>query len=362
MKRIKYIIVITLTLIMLVGINAQGENYLFSIDEAQKTAIENYSQTRIDDLNIKLKEDTLKHLQEDIHKLGSTSTIEGFYNNKIKTLVNPLKAEAALEVARMTKQDNIESLKLDVYKTALGLLLAGKELEKENQKLSFLEEKYKIAKAKYDANIITEAYVEDAQYALDGEKITIGGIEDKIASYSLGLKKLLNQPLDNEIVNITDTIKYVAFKNVDIDKAVQDSLQSNTNIYRLTKALEAAEKAMELTKEIFGEGDSTYDSNSYSLETARLDLEEAKVDLEVNIRNKYNNLLSLKDSVMLAQTYEGMMNKRLKAAEIRCLEGIINMESLLGEKENYLDAVYQKYLAIYDYNVAKAEFDNLISK
>lgn len=362
MKRIIHISIVIAIMLSLTTVYAVSDNMELSVNAIVKMVAENNRQACIDDLEIKAEESAVKKAQNDAKFLGDAYGSTAILSNRVTKLVRPLEAEAKLEAAKMTKKDNLRNSQLTAYKAALDILLAQKELEMEKQKLEILKEKYDIIKTKYDKELITENDLRDTEYGLESKHIDIGKVNEKIRSASLKLKKLLNMPLDDTPFDIKDELKFFAVRKIVIDEVVKEAQECNTGIYQKEENLKAKEKTVELMEGLYKAGDTTYDTNILNLETARMDLEEAKINLEVNIRNKYNDLLNQQDKVELAEKYLTLLEKKLKAAEVKYNTGNISREAFLNEKEKFIDAVYRKYAAIHDYNIAKAEFENMTGK
>jgi len=69
---------------------------------------------------------------------------------------------------------------------------------------------------------------------------------------------------------------------------------------------------MEITERYYTDSNSIYNENKTNLELAKVELEDAKINLEVEIRNKYNDLLTAKDNVELASKWENIQKRSLK--------------------------------------------------
>ena len=95
---------------------------------------------------------------------------------------------------------------------------------------------------------------------------------------------------------------------------------------------------------------------------SKLDLANAETTLEVNIRNNYNDLLSQADSLALSEKNVQLADDNCKNAQQKYNQGLIGKEDLLTAQGNYLDAVYQNYTVVHDYNVLEAEFENMLGQ
>ena len=328
-----------------------------SLDEAIEIAINNSTQCIIDDLNIAVKEETLRQAKENATFLGDAYGAERILNNRIAKEVRPFEAEITLEVARRIKQDNINSLKTNVRKTVQNLIMAQIEKSVETKRLDILFEKYELQQGKLKQGVITERDLVDIEYSIENKRLDILKAGEKIERIEDEIKKLLNLPFDSKLIKINEDMVFELIKHIDANKAVDSAINNSTAIYNLTKNVEAKQKILDLTAEYFSQTNITYITAKYSLEEAKLALDNAKLNIEVSIKNSYSNLLNLRDRVYLAEKYFSITREKLNMAEIRYKNGMIATDALINAKEALINAEYQKYVAIYNYNLAKIDFE-----
>jgi len=338
------------------------EGQWFSIEESKSLATENSKQTAIDDLTIKSKESALEDAQEDAKMSTGGNGKSDMLNNKIAKEVTPLKAAADLEYAKRLREENVDKLELEVYKATSKVLLVERELELEKSKQDILVKKYEMAQVRFSEGKLTENDLNDAKYALDLKTIDVNKATKKLETADLDLKRVLGLDMNGELVGIKDDLVLTSTDDIDIEKVVEEALKNDVELYIKAENLKASEKTMEFAKEIYEEDTVEYDAKMLELENAKVDFDDAKVNLEVSIRNKYNDILTAKDKVELAQKWEKINKSKLDNAEFKFEKGIISKEEVLNEKEKYLDSQYQTFLAIYDYNTVKTEFDTLYIK
>lgn len=359
-KRISLIAIIVFITTVTTVLAAEGLK--FSIQESKTMAVSNSRQAAIDDLNIKAKESAVLDAEKDAKRSTAANTKIDILNNKIAKEVNPAKAAAELEYAKKIKEENLKKLELEVYKATSNILLLEKELGMEKGKQDILNEKYKIAETRFKEGKLTENDLIDAKYALDLKDIDINKVAGKIEAANLELRRILGLDMSDELIKIKDRLVLASTKDIDIEKVVENALNNDAELYIKGEELKASEKIMEFTKEGYEQGTAIYDENMLSLENAKVNFEDAKVNLEVSIRNKYNDILTARDKVRLAQKWEAICIDKLRNAEFKFEKGLISKEEVLNAKENYLDAQYQTYLAIYNYNILRTEFETLYVK
>lgn len=364
MKKIVFLAVV-IVMIVSTAVNATAESAdikVLTLDEAIKLAVENNRQNVIDDLEIKVKESQLKQAQENADMTGDSYGAERVLESRIRKEVRIMEAQTALEVARLRKEDNRRRTALDVREVFYNILLAEKELDKEMQKLEIQKEKLEFARSRYNTGSLSAEALDEAEFRVISKSADVDNIREKIRTLELRLKILLNMDLDEELPEIKGEIKVELLKDMDIEKIADTRLQFDTSVYEAAGRYNAANRTMQLTEELFRAGQTTYDTNKSNLEKALRDYESALRNREVNIRNSYNDLLNMEDNLELADKYAGLCLKKLDVAKVRYDKGIIDKESYLSAKEAYLDALFSRERARFDYIIRKESFLSMIGQ
>ncbi|HHV95291.1 MAG TPA: TolC family protein [Clostridiaceae bacterium] len=328
-----------------------------NLEQAIEIAINNSVQCKIDDINIALKEEALRQAKENATFVGDAYGAERILNNRIIKEVRPFEAEISLEIARKTKEDNINNLKANIKKAVQNLLMAQIEKEVETKRLDILLERYDLMKGKLLQGVITEKDLVDLEFSIENKRMDIVKAGEKIEIAENNIKKFLNLPFESKLIKINEIMKFELIINMDVNKAVTSAINNSTSIYKLVKDIEVKEKILELTGQYFPETNINYITAKYNLEDTKAALDEAKLNLEVSVKNSYSNLLNLSDRVYLAERYLAIIGEKYNLAQIKYKNGLITTDALISAKEALLNAEYQRYVAIYNYNLGKIDFE-----
>lgn len=363
MKR-KFIVITLLTLIFVsLFTSITGAETVdgagLTLSDAQKEAEANSKQAVIDDLDIKAKEAGLNRAKSDAKLPISVYGNESIITERIRQQVKPIEAETSLELAKMTKEDNAGKLKRNIKSSFLYILLAQRELELANKKLGIAKERLEMTEARYSTNIITEQDLVSSQNDVFSKTIDVEGIKENLRILDMRLKDLMGLPLDGEMLVLEGTIELESFPEVDIEKVISTEVEKDIEVYSTAGKYYASKRTLELIEGLLKPGNETYDRYEIELAKATRDYESIKRNCEINIRNTFNDLLNLRDSVELAIKFEELQIKILDNAKIIYGKGLMSKEEYIASEEKYLDAVYSKYKAICDFNIKNAEFLNL---
>ena len=117
---------------------------------------------------------------------------------------------------------------------------------------------------------------------------------------------------------------YEPYGDISVDIIVGLAIAYDTDIYKSERTLEIRRQVMEITASYYKEGDDAYDDALYELTTAEEDLKGRKLNLEVKVKNAYNDLLNLQDDVLVARGREEVTRKLLESARKKYENGLIS--------------------------------------
>ncbi|MDQ2086936.1 TolC family protein [Herbivorax sp. ANBcel31] len=367
---------LTIPLVLTITTVLAVESNMFSnIEMFQNMALENSRQSTIDDLQIESKESALEDAVDDAKFLTPSRSRSQRYDNQIQSKVDPFRAEVDLEYAKREKEKNEEDLRRKVYKAGLDVLIQEKEIELESEKLDMLEEKYQMAETRHKEGKKTDNDFHDAQFAVSSKKIDLNKAEKNMEALNLELKRLLNVEMDDSPIDIEDQLVFnpmigldadidmVILQNtdeaVDVNTVIEQAMEKSLEFYRASKDVKIQQMIMEISEDIFEEEHPTYKEDVLDLEIAKINLEDTKTNILVQVKNKYNDLITEEENVDLAMHWADVQKEKFEAEKLKFEKGIISREELLNAKEGYIEAIYDKYAAIHSYNVIKDEFEAL---
>lgn len=321
-------------------------NMEYTLEQLQQIALSNSRQAIADDMDIKKKEMAVRTVRSDSRSMSDS----------ILSVTKPLDVVLELDSAKKAKQDNLNQLKVDVYKAVMNIQLCEKEIQLQEQKLANAEEQLNMVKARFKASTITQDDVDSAQYNFDDSKVSLTNTQEKLGTLTLELKKLLNQPLDTKSVKIKGEIKKDTFEDVDLDFQLNNLYKTETSVYKASGKLDIAKRAMEIAQKLYNKGDLYYDNTALDLEEAEYNFSSAKTALEVKVRNTYNDMVSKLDDLELATKYTALMAKKLDNSKIKYDKGTISKDEYMRAKEALLDAQFAELSSIVGFNGARADF------
>ena len=341
MKRVLFLVIV---LILITTIMAYAENEIIKYDYETviETALSNSVQPELDDYHISALESALEDARLEAKKGFIGGTPQEVVERTIIKQVVPIEAEVNLEIAKRKKLDNEKKLKHDVFNRLMQVVLSEEKIALKKKRIELLEEKYDIDMAQFREGMISEADIADEELALSVEKLELAKMETALKEDILEIKQKMHIDLsDQNKVGFEYQLGEIGspylVHTFDIDNAVEKALEQDTEVYRAEKALEAAEMKFEITKERLKPGNDYYDYKEYEMELARKNLYDTKTNLEVSIRNAYNNLLTASDALELEKKKLELEESRLSTLLTKYNAGMISRREIIESEVKVLD-------------------------
>jgi outer membrane protein TolC len=357
LKRVIFIVIIAVIASTLVSAYAaEGRSAAITREEAREIAVRNSRQLELDDLQIQRLEKAYQRAIDQAKALPDAYGLSNVLSNKINRIKLPFDAETNLEAAKRSKKDHTENLKIDVEKTILSILFAYKELENEKLRLEIEQQRYDNMMAKYRSGSLSEYEKIAAEYDFENKKLRFRQYEQKLSTLDAKLKNLLGYSLESDPLKVEGDIIYEPYGHISIDAIVELAIANDTDIYKSERTLEIRRQVMEITASYYKEGDDAYDDALYELTTAEEDLKGRKLNLEVKVKNAYNDLLNLQDDVLVARGREEVTRKLLESARKKYENGLISKDALMTEEQKYRDDALAVLKAETNYMIKKLDF------
>lgn len=263
--------------------------------------------------------------------------------------------ELAYQVAQWNVEKKENEIKYNVEKAYYDLYQIGKELEIAKENLQLSQRQYEQGKLKYDLGTISnqellgmEIGLYQAQGAYDSAKMYYD-------LQTMSFQSTIGLPL-NQGVNLTDTIEYKDHEAIDLNKSIKSALENNVGIKALDENYEISKLTLKSVSGRYPEGTYKYKEQEVLVEQADKNLENARVGIEMSVRNAVLNLQNAEKQIA---TYKKAIEQAQKALEITeksfelgrstSTEVIQANIGLMNAKKNLSQQIHAYNLALLDF-------------
>ena len=266
----------------------------------------------------------------------------------------------SLEEAKKDLLDTRIQLALNVERKYYQVLKSLQTLESQKRNLEWINKQLDIAQVKFERGLISKNDLNSLQKK---KKLTAQGI--KYASLNLDTAKMefniaMGWELGKKFKFESKEIPYSPIE-VDLAKSVKYAVSNLQSIQEAKDGLADARDNLDLKNNISAAKIEVTQA-VHRVQRAEINLEKAKKNTVIKVRNTYLNLVQSRDQVENANWDYQQAQKDLNALEVKYKAGMIPLMDLIDGHNTLTEAEIDWIQAIYDYNLAKGNFHLEIGK
>lgn len=276
------------------------KEYTLTLDDAIKMATEDSPQFISADVKItdaKKQLEKAKKNQRDFK--GPIRLPAGIANVALKQGYYVRQAEIGLKSAQMQKEQAEKKVSYEVTQKYYGVKLSEALFEsaKSGYELAFSNKN--TMDTQFSLGLVSELDVKNAQYSLNQAKAAMDSYERNLTVAKKSLCIALNIDDENCTLNLTDGIEYEEFTS-SVTEDIKKAMETRLDIYSLKSAYEQAVSYREVMQTL-GFSSAEYSSANSSVIQAEYNYTNTKRLVGLAIHSGYNDIISAKDSLKLAE-------------------------------------------------------------
>lgn len=341
MKRRVSLAVLGLCLSVLLGAygaHAEGERIHLSLEEAIARGLESSVAMQQAELNVKLLELAYKQAE-----VNSRATVTPLQLAEAKQSYENAVYAASLQ--RVETALIVESTYYAVLKAENTLALRTNALDRALQQVD-------IAQKRHAMGQITDVQLQEAEQRLMEAEFAYTRARNDLQLVRLEFSRLLG--LADDAWALSDDVVFQP-ETIELDVALATARERRYEVLRAEQAVEEAEQAVRLA-------DNTY-TPRIELERAQINLLQAQLNLEhvldqlsLQVMQAAKRLEEAASRTHIAQSRLDLASANLSLAELRYQNGLNTLLDVLEAEAQLAEAEVEAVAAVYDYNVAKAEY------
>ncbi|WP_250278667.1 stalk domain-containing protein [[Clostridium] colinum] len=316
-----------------------------SQEEAVKTAQSKNS-------NIKNLNDAIEYSKKVSFDLNEKIVGQNYYDPAIESIlrnINSLDAQVQdKDINQKIIEDSIElsviSAAANIKTTKLNIASLEKNIEANEKNIEALELKYKYG-------MISENKLKQAKDTQKNNKLNLEALKSSLKTQQQVLNNILGQDYDiNVDIKLKDDFNEI--DKIDIETYTKRAKEGDISIQLLKKNLERLEEIRKNYSHTLSEEDKIKADND--IKTAQRKLEDAKTNMENQLRSSYDNLIKMRDTdKTLKRDLEKSIDEYNKVAanyisgnatlnQVKQAElGILNVEKQIEQnKINFATSLY----------------------
>ena len=236
--------------------------------------------------------------------------------------------KSQVELAKMEFEKVKAQISYDVTEKYYNYKLTERLVKTSETSSKIAASNLDIVKKQFELGLATRLDVDGARAAYEGAKAVEEGYKRglELAKESLKISLNINEPCN---FILTDEIEYKEFES-DVDKDVEAAMATRYDIKGLKENERLAEMNYTIMKNSLTDAasdTSTARSNYYQ---AKYNLENSTKLIKLGIRSAYNNIISAKSNMKIAEINVEINRQKHNAGKIRYEMGMITNDTLTG--------------------------------
>ena len=264
-----------------------------------------------------------------------------------------LSYNSALRTIEIEKLKLKNQVKTDIYTYYNNL--KKQELAKKN--LDNASEKRTFAKARLDNGTISQLDYTLFELSVINAQNTLKQAERNTELSLNNIKSTINFPRENEL-KIIGTMPEINISYLSANEAIADSRTQNTYLV-LEDSFEAAKKRMTAAEGYYFPSEIAYQIEKYTYNKAEADFNLNVAALDDGIRNAYNSLLNLGDTITYTKQYLDYLERKTQAAYTKYEMGMITANDYVATEQEYFKAQNDYMDLLLNYRTAALQYKSM---
>ncbi len=286
--------------------------------------------------------------------------VSDYETAKLKDLT-PRQAEGGLMVAQSAYEQARLALRLQVETAYYDVLKAQHMVAVSEEALDQAREQLNLARARYEAGTVARIDILGAEVQVADVEANLLSAKRMLQMAEMEFNRITGRELDAP-VQLTGDLEYEPFEGIDVQEAVEIALQNRSDIAAAEDKVGVKELQHEIVQRYYTPNVFAYRQAVLELENARAELERTREGVQLEVRQAYLNIQNAEDRFRVREKAIEQAEENLRLARLRYREGVSTSLEVINAQVLLTQARTEALNALYDFNLAKAQFRTAIGK
>ena len=335
-----------------------AEAVVMDIDNAVEYALNNSNKIKSAQADAEMKRyqraDAKRNYNNFLEHPYESSTFEvsllrrGYYVDMTELSYNS--ALRTIEIEKLKLKNQVKTDIYTYYNNLKKQELAQKNLDNATEKCTF-------AKARLDNGTISQLDYTLFELSVINAQNTLKQAERNTELSLNNIKSTINLPRENEL-KIIGTMPEINISYLSANEAIAGSRTQNTYLV-LEDSFEAAKKRMTAAEGYYFPSEIAYQIEKYTYNKAEADFNLNVTALDDGIRNAYNSLLNLGDTITYTKQYLDYLERKTQAAYTKYEMGMITANDYVATEQEYFKAQNDYMDLLLNYRTAALQYKSM---
>lgn len=346
------------------GSNADASNSDagLSLEESIAIALENNTNMKMTHINYEKKTVEKKEAKYTADKVEDKSEYIGHsFEMYLAQYLSPRQKEAEELIAEKNLALEEQNLRLEVEKAYYNVLRAEDNVKNAEIQLKRAEEQLKNAEVSFSHGVVAKDTLLMAQYGVANAEANLASAKKSLELARMNFNKVLGREISIP-VKLTTRFIYEPVSSPNLEESINHALTVRPEVISAREMREVAKLNLDLTGDFYSANTFLYKKAKLDLENADLGVKEAEDAVKLAVNAAY---LSMEEAAQKVNAYKKMKEtaqETYRITELKHNAGTATIFEVLQALESLRQAELAYTSAVFDYNTAKAEFDNWVGK
>ena len=339
-----------------------GEAKSLSLEEALNVAIDDSLAGKTATWNLENAEAAYKSNKNSANTLDNVLAVYSAYGifGDVGTNKDVKMLEIARDYAKAQKDNNysaeIMSLEMEVKGLYFQTIQASEMKTITTENLEIKEKLYQDVQKKFELGMVSKQELLTAEYDYLKAKTDLEKYENTEKTAKMGLNMYLGYDVMDNVI-LTDKLITSDFLEVDLAESISQALLNRNEIGGSKFALDIQQINMDKIKVRYPSSASEYMKQKVAYETALFNFENAGKSIEMDVRNKYMDLIQKQHAIESGQKAVENATEALRLSQLTYEAGMIILTDLQNVQSMTLQAKLGLSQSVLDYNIALDSFN-----
>lgn len=331
-----------------------------SLDQAINLAMENNTDLKLARLAVDKAEvayDRAKDMAETMQDKRDLGKTLGTLEEEKVISVYPRQALMGLNIAQKVTGVTEKSTRLAVQNAYYEVLKNEKLLQVKQMLYKQAQEQVRLAEANYRVKRFAKVDVDTAKVMAASAKAKLLGYETQYKVTVLNFNKLVGLDVDTQ-VKLTGKLEYKPLNDLDLEASIKDALKNSVEMVQAKEQAEVSELELATAEKYFPRNVYSTKEKVIAAKEAELKLQRQEVDTRIAVKAAYLSLRTAEEKIKVLSKSLEQQKENLRIVTLKYKAGMAT-NTELSDANIALEQAEQQYAeAVFDYNLARAKFEN----
>lgn len=268
--------------------------------------------------------------------------------------VGPRAAQMSLTIAEKGADFADKVLRLTVEKAYYDVLKAEGELANKKAGLDRAKEQHRLADVSFKVGLVAKSDVMGAQVGVTNAEVQYLTAQNNLSAAMMALAQAMGEEITKQYI-LTDRFAYEPAEELNQDEYLKEIMKTDLAVVAAGEGFAVAQLDLQQVAKIYSPNVWAYQKSKLDRDNAFLQYQQAKRNLEINVRQAFLNLKTAEKAYGLLEESVAYAKENARLAALRYEAGMGTRLEMEKAHDQLNEMETQCLAMLYNYNLAKTQ-------